>query len=101
MPVVPTPELLPLVDRWADTLGNLDLRGNLSTLADQGAAQSLPTAKDQLGAAVDALADSLAENSRLSTLVTSLESDRDRLDRKRRKWKRRLKQAEAGAVAAR
>ena len=51
---------------------------------------------DQLGAAVDALADSLAENSRLSTLVASLERDRDRLDRKRRKWKRRLKQAEAG-----
>ena len=100
MPVVPTPALLPLVDRWADTLGAHDLRGNLSTLVDQGAAQPLPTAEDQLGAAVDALADSLAENSRLSALVASLERDRDRLDRKRRKWKRRLKQAEAGGVAA-
>ena len=101
MPVVPTPALLPLVDRWADTLGAHDLRGNLSTLVDQGAAQLLPTAKDQLGAAVDALADSLADNSRLATLVASLESERDRLARKRRKWKRRVKQAEAGAVAAR
>jgi len=101
MPVVPTPPLLPLVDRWADTLGAHDLRGNLSTLVDQAAAQPLPTAEDQLGAAVDALADSLAENSRLSTLVTSLERDRDRLDRKRRKWKRRLKKAEAGVVTAR
>ena len=101
MPVVPTPALLPLVDRWADTLGAHDLRGNLSTLVDQGAAQPLPTAKDQLGAAVDALADSLADNSRLATLVASLESERDRLARKRRKWKRRVKQAEAGAVAAR
>jgi hypothetical protein len=61
----------------------------------------LPTAKDQLGAAVDALADSLAENSRLSTLVASLEHDRDRIDRKRRKWKRRVKMAEAGAVDSR
>lgn len=101
MPVIPTPALLPLVDRWADTLGAHDLRGNLSTLVDQGAAPPLPPAKDQLGAAVDALADTLAENSRLSTLVASLERDRDRLDRKRRKWKRRLKQTQAGAVASR
>jgi len=101
MPVFPTPALLPLVDRWTDTLGAHEVRGNLSALVDQGAAQPLPTAKDQLGAAVDALTDSLAENSRPITLVASLERDRDRLDRMRRKWKRRLKQAEAVAVVAR
>jgi len=99
MPVVPTPSLQPLADRWADTLAFHDLRGDPASLVDQGAALPLPTARDQLGAAVDALADSLAENSRLSTLVASLERDRDRLDRKRRKWKRRLKQAEAGPGA--
>ena len=52
-------------------------------LIDEGEAQPLPAARaarDQLGAAVDVLADALAENSRLSTLVASLESDRDRLD---------------------
>jgi len=100
MPVVPTPSLQPLVDSWADTLAAHDLRGDLASLVGQGAPQALPTAKDQLGAAVDALADSLAENSRLSTMVASLERDRDRIDRKRRKWKRRLKQAEAGGVAS-
>ena len=92
MPVIPTDSLRPLVERWADTLATYDLRGDLATLVDEGEGQPLPAARDQLGAAVDALADSLAENSRLSTLVASLERDRDRLDRKRRKWKRVAKQ---------
>ena len=60
-------------------------------------AQPLPATRDQLGAAVDVLADALAENSRLSALVASLETERDRLDRKRRKWKRRAKQEPAKA----
>jgi len=101
MPVVPTPSLRPLVSRWTETLRAHDLRGDFATLVDDGATQPLPTAKDQLDAAVDALTDSLAENSRLSTRIATLERDRDRLDRKRRKWKRRLKQAEADSVAAR
>ncbi len=92
MPAVPTATLRPLVERWADTLAAHDLRGDLAMLIDEGEAQPLPAARDQLGAAVDVLADALAENSRLSTLVASLESDRDRLDRKRRKWKRLAKQ---------
>ena len=97
MPAVPTATLRPLVERWADTLAGHDLRGDLSLLLDEGEAQPLPGPRDQLGAAVDVLADALAENSRLSTLVASLENDRDRLDRKRRKWKRRAKQAPAKA----
>ncbi len=47
--------------------------------------------------AVDALAEALADNSRLRTLVAGLEDERDRLDRKRRKWKRLAKQEPAEA----
>jgi hypothetical protein len=92
MPAVPTAALRPLVEHWAGTLAAHDVRGDLAKLIDEGAAQPLPDTHDQLGAAVDVLADALAENSRLSTLVASLESERDRLDRKRRKWKRLAKQ---------
>ena len=48
-----------------------------------------PVPRDQLGVAVDALADALAENTRLRAAVAELETERDRLDRKRRKWKHR------------
>ena len=95
MPAVPTATLRPVVERWADTLAGYDLRGELAMLIDEGEAQPLPATRDQLGAAVDVLADALAENSRLRTLIASLESDRDRLDRKRRKWKRLAKQVPA------
>lgn len=96
MPAVPTATLRPLVERWAESLAGHDLRGDLELLVDEGEAQPLPAARDQLGAAVDVLAEALAENSRLSTLVASLGSDRDRLDRKRRKWKRLAKQVPGG-----
>jgi hypothetical protein len=43
--------------------------------------------------AVDVLADALTENSRLRRQVLALEADRERLDRKRRKLKRRLARA--------
>jgi len=98
MPAVPTAELRPLVERWTDTLAAHDLRGELTTLIDEGDTEPLPAARDQLEAAVDVLADALAENSRLNVRVAALEDDRDRLDRKRRKWKRRLKRAEALAA---
>ena len=62
-------------------------------LTSEGAERALPGPRDQLGAAVDALADALAENGRLRTQVTDLEAERDRLDRKRRKWKSRAKAA--------
>jgi hypothetical protein len=67
-------------------------------LIDEHAETSLPGPRNQLAVAVDALAEALADNSRLRTLVAGLEADRDRLDRKRRKWKRLAKQepAEAG-----
>ena len=53
----------------------------------------MPGPRDQLGVAVDALADALAENARLQKLVAELEHERDRLDRKRRKWKHRAQAA--------
>ena len=91
MPVVRTTALDPLVERWESTLASLghDVRGSLAILTETGDATDLPGPRDQLGVAVDALADALAEKTRLRTLVASLEADRDRLDRKRRKWKTR------------
>ena len=65
MPAVPTATLRPLVERWADSLAGHDLRGDLELLLDEGEAQPLPGPRDQLGAAVDVLAEALAENSRL------------------------------------
>ena len=97
MPAVPTATLRPLVERWADSLAGHDLRGDLSLLLDGDAGQRLPGPRDQLAAAVDVLAEVLAENTRLRALADSLEKDRDRLDRKRRKWKRLAKQAPAQA----
>ncbi len=95
MPVVPTTALRPLAQRWASGLATTghDLRGSLEMLVDEGDGTGLPGPRDQLGVAVDALADALAENSRLRTTVAELTSERDRLDRKRRKWKRRAKSA--------
>ncbi len=93
MPAVPTADLRPLIERWAESLADHDLRGDLSLLLDGEDEQRLPGPRDQLAAAVDVLAEVLAENSRLRPLAASLEKDRDRLDRKRRKWKRRAKQA--------
>ena len=57
------------------------------------AEQALPGPRDQLGVAVDALADALAANAGLRTRVAELEDERDRLDRKRRKWKHRAQAA--------
>ena len=94
MPVAPTAALQPVVERWHTTIAQAgyDLRGDLAMLTSQ-AERALPGPRDQLGAAVDALADALADNGRLSMQVTGLEAERDRLDRKRRKWKSRAKAA--------
>jgi hypothetical protein len=91
LPVAPTRALEPLVDRWRTTLAHAgyDVRGDLSMLVDDAAERALPGPRDQLGVAVDALAEALAENSLLRSRVDRLEDERDRLDRKRRKWKRR------------
>jgi hypothetical protein len=96
MPVAPTAALRPLVERWDTTLAHVgyDVRGDLAMLTEGGAERSLPGPRDQLGVAVDALADALAENARLQALVTELEAERDHLDRKRRKWKRRARAAD-------
>ena len=99
MPVAPTASLAPLVAGWADTLAAAghNVRGDLTMLVDDHAETMLPGPRNQLAAAVDALAEALADNSRLRTLVVGLEADRDRLDRKRRKWKRLAKQEPAKA----
>ena len=101
MPVAPTSSLGPRVEEWTGFLASAghDLRGDLSRLLDAGEGTALPGARDQLAVAVDALAEALAENSRLRTATAELEADRDRLDRKRRKLKRRLKRERAGAPA--
>ena len=98
MPVVPTAALEPLVDRWQTTLSQAgyDVRGDLAMLVSDGAERAVPGPRDQLGVAVDALADTLAENTRLQALVSELEAERDRLDRKRRKWKQRAQVASEG-----
>jgi hypothetical protein len=95
MPVAGTAALAPVVDSWSDELTGAghDVRGDLGLLVDEGQVTSMPGPRDQLGAAVDALIGSLADNSRLRTLVAQLDAERDRLDRKRRKLKRRLKRA--------
>jgi hypothetical protein len=95
MPVASTGSLLPVIESWAEVLATAshDLRGDLTLLVDQGEEIPLPGPRDQLGVAVDALADALAENTRLRAVMTALEADRERLERKRRKLKRRLKGA--------
>ncbi len=67
------------------------MRGDLAMLVDDVPERALPGHRDQLGVAVDALAEALAENTRLQARVTDLEHERDKLDRKRRKWKERAK----------
>ena len=62
-------------------------------LTEETTEQTLPGPRDQLGVAVDALADALAANAGLRTRVAQLEDERDRLDRKRRKWKHRAQAA--------
>ncbi len=93
LPVAPTSALAPLVERWETTLvaGGHDLRGDLRRLLDEGDARSLPGPRDQLGVAVDALADAVAENDRLRREVSRLRVERDQIDRLRRRWKKRAR----------
>ena len=95
LPVAPTSSLLPLVERWQTTLehAGYDLRGDLVMLTEETTEQALPGPRDQLGVAVDALADALAANAGLRTRVAQLEDEREKLDRKRRKWKHRAQAA--------
>jgi hypothetical protein len=95
MPTASTASLAPGFRRWTSELADAghDLRGDLAGLVDEDEPHPLPGPRDQLGVAVDALAEALAENSRLAAQVTALEAERDRLDRKRRKLKRRLQRA--------
>jgi hypothetical protein len=95
LPVAPTTSLLPLVERWETTLehAGYDVRGDIAMLAEVTAEQTLPGPRDQLGVAVDALADALGVNNELRKRVAALEHERDHLDQKRRKWKDRAKKA--------
>ena len=93
MPTAPTASLGPRMEEWTQTLvgAGHDVRGDLAQLLDEDATSSGLRRRDQLAVAVDALAEALAENSRLRDEVVTLTGDRDRLARKRRKLKRRLK----------
>ena len=93
LPVAATDALAPMVDRWQHALaeGGHDLRGDLASLLDGDQDVAPPGPRDQLGVAIDVLADALAENTRLRAVVADLDSERERLSRKRRKLKRRLK----------
>ncbi len=93
MPTASTVGLRPLVEGWAKLIADAghDLRGDLDGLVEEGDGVRMPGRGDQLDVAVDALAESLAENSRLRAVVADLELERERLNRKRRKLKRRLK----------
>lgn len=94
LPVAPTGVLAPLVERWQTSLATAghDLRGDLETLLDEGGERALPGPRDQLGVAVEALGDAVADNDRLRREVARLRTERDALDRKRRKWKKRARQ---------
>jgi len=100
MPVVDTRSLLPVAEEWMAALvgAGHDLRGDLRVLIDQAEGPPLPGPRDQLGAAVDALAEALSENVRLRDVVHDLEADRDRHDRKRRKLNRSRAKLEHVAV---
>lgn len=93
LPVASTIGLAPLVAQWDLSLrsGGCDLRGDLTTLVEEGDSRALPGPHDQLSVAVDALSDAVAENSRLRDEVVGLRVERDRLERKRRKWKKRAR----------
>ena len=84
-----------LVERWRSDLGASahDVRGEVGDLLDPAAGDPVtaPTRRDQLLVAVDTLAEALAENARLRGQVATVTAERDRLDRKRRKLKRRLR----------
>jgi hypothetical protein len=80
------------MEEWTQSLvgAGHDVRGDLGQLLDEGETSSGTRRRDQLAVAIDALAEALAENSRLRDEVVTLTDDRDRLARKRRKLKRRL-----------
>lgn len=99
-PVVCTTPLAPTVQAWTEALteaGN-DIRGDLVDLLEAGPPSLLPGHGDQLAVAVDALADALAENSRLRSALADLQAAQKRSEQKRRKLKRRLKQERAALV---
>ena len=93
MPVADTSALAPLLERWRGAFAGAgyDVRGDLGALVDEAEPLSLPGPRDQLGAAVGALADALSENAHLHARVGTLEAENARLDAKRRKHKRRLR----------
>lgn len=95
MPRTATTTLAELAEGWDRLLAEAghDVRGSVADLVDEGPDTPLPGPRDQLGVAVDALAESLGEVSRLRERVAVLEGERARLDRKRRKLKRRLARA--------
>jgi hypothetical protein len=93
VPQVDGAPVQPLLDHWVETLpaAGHDVRGDLRDLGTQVAAAG------SLDPAVSALAGVLAENQRLRARVARLGIENERLNRKRRKHKRRLRRLQAGA----
>jgi hypothetical protein len=96
VPVVETPELLPVLARWTETVvaAGHRLHGDLTSLAVVEAPAPLPG--DQLGLTEDALGDALAENARLRGELAVLRAENERLERKRRKLRKKLDRRAAG-----
>jgi hypothetical protein len=92
--VDPSP-LQPLLERWSESLpaAGHDVRGDLRDLGVQEPGVLAPGPDP----AVASLAAVLAENLRLRALVARLGIENERLDRKRRKHKRRLRQLQAAS----
>ena len=100
MPAISTEALRPRVRDWVErlTAAGHDVRGDLELLIDEAMEQApgtgpdlaLPGPNKQLTVAVEALAEALAETSRLQLLVAELEADQRRQKRRRRKLKRKL-----------
>lgn len=94
VPQVDAIAVAPLLKQWSETLvaAGHDVRGDLLSLG--GAA---PGSRGDVDPAVSSLATVLAENQRLRARVARLGIENERLDRKRRKHKRRLRQLQAAS----
>ena len=94
-PQVDPAPLHPLLEQWSETLpaAGHDVRGDLRDLG----AQEPGVSPQGLDPAVASLATVLAENLQLRARVARLGIENERLDRKRRKHKRRVRQLQAAS----
>ena len=95
LPVAPTSSLLPLVERWQTTLAHAgyDVRGDLAMLTEETRGAGPARAARPAGRRRRRPGRRARCERRLRTRVAELEDERERLDRKRRKWKHRAQAA--------